>query len=264
MLRMLAIICVRNEAIHLRRCLRAYIEDGIDVVLIDNGSTDGSLEIAQEFLGHGLIAIEHLDWSGAFSLSDQLRAKQTIASNADHDWIIHADADEWLCTDRKDQSLREGIVEADAQGYTVINFHEIVFVPLRGENFFFEIYASRMRSYYFFQPSYPRLNRAWSNRLTLDNTESGGHVLKGDGMRLFNRDFILRHYIALSEEHASRKYVGRNFSDEDIAIGWHGNRRTICAENLSVKPVLGLMQLADPNECSFDLRFPLKTHFWEW
>ncbi|TSJ60885.1 glycosyltransferase family 2 protein [Starkeya sp. 3C] len=264
MLKALAVVCVRNEAVHMRRCLRDLIGDGLDVFLIDNDSTDGSTEIASEFLGHGLLGIERIPWTGAFSLSDQLRAKRRIIADADHDWIVHTDADEWLCSPVEGQSLLGGIREADAAGYTCINFHEIVFVPLPGDDFLADDYASRMSTYYFFQPVYPRLNRAWKRTADIDSSRSSGHRLAGDGLRLYPQDFFLRHYIALSEGHARSKYVGRKFSDEDIAKGWHDNRRIITAENLHVKQMPGLMRTPEPLRHRFDLSTPLKTHFWQW
>jgi glycosyltransferase involved in cell wall biosynthesis len=264
MLSALAVICIRNEAVHVRRCLSDFIRSGIEVHLIDNGSTDGSIEIAKDFLGRGLIGIEHLPWTGDFSLSDQLRAKERVIAKASHDWIIHADADEWLCSPVDGQSLLDGIVEADAEGCTAVNFHEIVFVPLSGEDFDAEDYSSRMSNYYFFQPNYPRLNRAWNRRANLTNARAGGHKLSGDGLKLFGRDFILRHYIALSEEQARKKYLGRRFSDEDLRKGWHGNRATITQDKLRMKRIPGLKHTANPGSNQFDLSTPLRTHFWEW
>ena len=72
----LAIVGVRNEQIHIRRCLSDLIRDGIDVALLDNGATDATLAIAQEFLGRGLIFIVPLAWTGSFYLLRVLKAKQ--------------------------------------------------------------------------------------------------------------------------------------------------------------------------------------------
>jgi glycosyltransferase involved in cell wall biosynthesis len=84
--------CVRNEVIHIRRCIEHLVDSGLEVYLIGNESTDGTREIASEFLGRGLIGIENLPWAMEFSLSDQLRAKQRVFAALDHDWIVHADA----------------------------------------------------------------------------------------------------------------------------------------------------------------------------
>jgi glycosyltransferase involved in cell wall biosynthesis len=265
MISALAVVCVRNEAINIRRCLEHLIGSGLDVHLIDNDSTDDTREIAREFLGRGLIAIEELPWRMEFSLSDQIRAKQRVFAAAEHDWVVHADADEWLCSPVEGQSLLAGLNAADEAGYTCVNFHEAVFVPLPGEDFYAPDYAARMSTYYFFQTYYPRLDRAQKRQAGLDYAKSGGHLLKGEGLKRSPRDFILRHYIVLSKAHADAKYVGRRFANEDRAKGWHGNRVTITQENLVVKPIPELRRLENPAvHHQFDLSLPLTTHFWEW
>jgi hypothetical protein len=264
-IRALAVLCFRNERAHIRRCLTDLISSGLDVAAMDHDSGDGSHEAAEEFLGHGLVRLERMPWAGHFSLSEQLRAKRRmIAGAAGYDWIVHVDADEKLCAPRPGQSLLDGIDEADADGANCINFHELVFVPLPGEDFLVEDYANRMRAYYFYQPRYPRLKRAWKRSADLDNSASGGHALAGANLRLHGTDFILRHYIALSEAHARAKYVGRTFAAEDISRGWHGNRLDIRADALCVKPSRVLKRLRHARDSDFDLGDPSKTHFWQW
>src|SRR5215472_4323005 len=209
-----AIVAVRNEAIHVRRCIRDLIRDGIEVIMVDNDSTDGSAELAREFLGHGLLSIRRLAYRGTFSLSDILAFKKTIADTVPHDWVLHVDADEWLRPPKQCKTLIEGIHAADLQGFNCINFLEFVFVPKPGESYEAEDYSSLMRTYYFFAPFYPRLVRAWKRSAGLDNRERAGHVLTGPNTRLFPQDFILRHYIVLSEAHARRKYLARKYAPE--------------------------------------------------
>jgi glycosyltransferase involved in cell wall biosynthesis len=266
MLRALAVVCVRNEAIHIRRCLKHLIGSGLEVHLIDNESTDDTREIAKEFLGRGLIGIDLLPWRQEFSLLDQLHAKQRVFEASDHDWLVHADADEWLCSPYPGQSLLEGLAAADEAGYDCVNFHEIVFVPLPGEDFYAADYAARMSTYYFFQPSYPRLNRAWCRRIKVTNLGFGGHLLEGEETRCSPVDFLLRHYIVLSEVHARAKYLDRRFSEEELRKGWHGNRWNITLDNLRVKLIPELRRLAGnpASQTSFDLSAPVTRHFWEW
>jgi glycosyltransferase involved in cell wall biosynthesis len=259
-----AIVCIRNEEIHLRRCLTHLIDEGIEVYLIDNGSTDGSRGIAEEFRGRGLIGIEDLPWHGAFSLADQLRAKQKVIERLKHDWVIHNDVDEWLCSPLQGQSLLQGIQAADTEGYNYINFHEIVFVPLQQENFYTPDYFRRMSTYYFFQPNYPRLNRARKRSANLDDFRSGGHRLAGADLRKFPLDFYLRHYMILSERHAREKYLGRVYAPEDCSMNWHATRRMIRPGQLVVKEVPELRHLSDPVVHAFDLSAPVKRHFWFW
>lgn len=161
MVSILAIVCARNEAVHIERCLTDLIASGCDVILIDNGSIDETVDRAERFIGRGLLRIEHLPWDGRFSLSAQLWAKKSVIQNSTHDWIVHADADEWLVSPTPGQSLGEAISIAHSAGDNVVNFHECVFIPKAGEDFSQAHYSTQMRDYYFFQPKYPRLNRAW-------------------------------------------------------------------------------------------------------
>lgn len=265
MIRPLALICVRNEAVHIERCIRHFLESGCDVYLIDNDSTDGTLDLARQFLGHGVIDIQRLPWTGIFSLTKQLDAKRAIIEASRHDWVVHADADEWLVSPIEGQTLAEALSAADAEGYNVVNFHECVFVPLPGTDHYHDHYAETMRDYYFFQPFYPRLNRAWRRRAGINNLSTGGHVANGAQLNLSPHDLILRHYIVLSQDHANVKYLNRAFAAEDLASGWHGNRRNINADNLQLKTHSAMRQLAQPSRHShFDLSQPVALHFWEW
>jgi glycosyltransferase involved in cell wall biosynthesis len=263
-MKVLAVVCVRNEAVHVRRCLSDLIVDGIDVILIDNESTDESVKIAAPFLGNGLIAIESLRWTGCFSLSDQLDCKKRIAAKMPHEWVIHADADEWLRTPDPSVTLLEGIARADKAGYNCINFREFVFVALPGEDFRHAEYRQFMRTYYFFEPAYPRLMRAWKRGAEFDNSATGGHLLQGANIRRSHEDFHLRHYLMLSEEHIRKKYMERKFDPADIAKGWHGNRLSIPASAFRVTHSPALRTLIHAGSHDLDTTVPAARHFWQW
>jgi glycosyltransferase involved in cell wall biosynthesis len=248
----------------MHRVISQFVSQDIDVIIIDHGSSDGSREIAQSFLNRGVLAIYDQTWNGEFSLSNQLRIKSKIIDQLPHDWIIHADADEWLRSDRSEQSLKEVIIEADDNGFNCINFHELVFAAAPGEEFAYEGYEQDMLTYYFFNPNYPRLNRAWKRTLDVDNVSSGGHKVKAENVRYFPRDLILRHYIMLSEEQGRNKYVDRRFSKEDIDRNWHKKRMNITAGDLHVRPNPALKTLSHATSFDIDLTVPIKTHFWHW
>ncbi|MGA2186733.1 MAG: glycosyltransferase family 2 protein [Bryobacteraceae bacterium] len=259
-----AIVCVRNEAPHIKRCLRYFIREGLDVILIDNDSTDGSADIARPFLGQGLISIERLPFEGSFSLVQQLAFKKTIAEGVTHDWIVHADADEWLQAPPGYARLIDGIQDVESQGFNCVNFLEFDFIPLPGEDFEVEDYPSVMRHYYHLVPFYPFLMRAWKRSAELDNVERAGHFLTGPDIRLFPRDFILRHYIVLSEAHARRKYLGRRFAAEEIARLWHADHLLIDEENIVPRPGTPLLTLEYPLSSPLSTDRPTTIHYWQW
>jgi hypothetical protein len=257
-------MCVRNEELHIARALRHLIDNGVEVFLIDHASTDATVSRSVPFLGKGLLKIETMAWRGCFSLSDQLRLKEEITDRLATNWTIHVDADEWLQAPPEYSTLRNAIEMADQQGFNAINFDEFVFVPLSNENFEKEKYYKHMLRYYFYEPMAHRLMRAWKVGSGLSNFNSGGHLLQGEELRIFSKNFILRHYICLSVEHAVYKYGIRIFSKEDLEKGWHRRRISINPARFLLREESILATLQRYNSRSFDTSNPRQNHFWEW
>lgn len=91
-------ICVvaQNEEENLPRLLKSVREVADEIVVVDGGSTDRSIAIAQE---HGVKVVQR-----AFTThADQ---KNYAASVATHDWIFLLDADEELSDELKASTLR--------------------------------------------------------------------------------------------------------------------------------------------------------------
>ena len=81
---------VRDEQEMLPRCLAA-VRDAVDeIIVVDTGSTDRTIEIAQSF---GARVIEQA-WTGSFS-----DARNTSFDAATGDWLMYLDADEVLVKD---------------------------------------------------------------------------------------------------------------------------------------------------------------------
>lgn len=259
-----AILCVRNEANHIRRAINDFVSQGIDVVIIDNGSTDHTLQICSEFLGNGLLSIEHMPWKGEFDLTTQLEIKNTIVRSLNHDWVIHADADEWMHSPVEGESLLDGITRLSEHGFNVINFEEFVFLPTQGEKYNLDNYQKVFLNYYYFSPQKQRRMIAWNRLLSCSNIESGGHKLIGDGINVSPESFILRHYIVLSYEHAVQKYSQRVFSKRDLAKNWHKKRLNISQEKLELPSPDKLKQLDRWNSYNLDFSDPKKEHYWNW
>jgi glycosyltransferase involved in cell wall biosynthesis len=260
-----AVLTVRNESVHIWRCLRDFIAEGAEVILVDHDSTDDTVAKAREFLGRGLLAIERLPWTGVYSLAESLGAQRSIIRSVRHDWVIHADADEWLSAPQEDVRLIDGIAAADRSGFNCINFNEFVFIPADGRSHHHEGYRSELLSYYFFRPvPTPRLMRAWKRESGLDNCKGAGHTLSGRNVRLCDETFILRHYIALSSDHARAKYLGRPYSQDAVAKGWHWNRINLTAEALEIRLCDRMQRLPHEMSKAFRTDLPVEQHYWQW
>ncbi len=81
---------VRDEEEMLPRCLAAAAPAVDEIVIVDTGSTDRTIEIARSF---GARVIER-EWTGSFS-----EARNVSFEAATGDWIIYLDADEVLVAD---------------------------------------------------------------------------------------------------------------------------------------------------------------------
>src|SRR5574340_359385 len=98
--RVLAIVCAYNEADIIEHTLDYLTSQGIQVVLLDNWSTDSTEQKAQAFLGKGLLRIERFPEAGdtgTYDWHNLLRRVEEDACDAEADWIIHHDAHEIRC-----------------------------------------------------------------------------------------------------------------------------------------------------------------------
>jgi tetratricopeptide (TPR) repeat protein len=81
---------VKDEEAMLPRCLAAVAPAVDEIVIVDTGSTDRTIEIAREY---GANVIEK-EWTGSFS-----DARNVSFDAATGDWIVYLDADEILVAD---------------------------------------------------------------------------------------------------------------------------------------------------------------------
>lgn len=82
-----ATLIVRNEARCLARCLESVAPWVDKMVVLDTGSTDDTVAIAQAAGAE----VHHLPWPDSFSI-----ARNHVLDLADSDWALMLDADEWL------------------------------------------------------------------------------------------------------------------------------------------------------------------------
>jgi len=226
--RTIALLAAYNEERFIRGCLEHLIGQGVEVYLIDNGSTDGTARIAEEYLGRGLVAIEPFPREGGvYRWREILERKEELSRSLDAEWFIHVDADEILLPPRSRQTLASALAEAQEAGYNAVDFREFVFVPTReSPDHDHPDYQKTMRWYYPFQPAPgPRLMRAWRRQEgSVGLGSRGGHRLDFPGMRLYPEKFLMKHYLFLSVPHLLSKYGNRSFRKEELERGWHGWR----------------------------------------
>ncbi len=80
---------VKNEEVHLTKCLSSVKNVADEIVVVDTGSNDKTIEIAESFGAK----IFHFDWIDDFSA-----ARNYALSKCTGNWILYLDADEELNT----------------------------------------------------------------------------------------------------------------------------------------------------------------------
>ncbi|MCB0281078.1 MAG: glycosyltransferase [Calditrichae bacterium] len=101
---------VKNEAANLERCLKSVKSVVDEIILVDTGSTDSSLEIAEK---HGA-KILHVEWKDDFS-----EARNAALQQAKGDWILHLDADEELANSSTN-ILRDSLKKSKADALNIV------------------------------------------------------------------------------------------------------------------------------------------------
>lgn len=235
-MRVIALLATYNEERFIHGCLEHLLEHGVDTYLIDNESTDGTVAIAERYLGRGMIDIEILPRRGVYDWRSILERKTEVAASLDAEWFIHLDADEIRLPPSSSTTLRAALAEVDRAGYNAVNFQEFTFVPTReAPSHDHPRFQETMRSYYPFLPFFPDRLNAWKRQVgPVILADEAGHRVSFAGLRMYPRSFPMRHYLFLSVEHAIEKYVQRDFDSAEVAEGWHGWRATLTPDRIAL------------------------------
>jgi glycosyltransferase involved in cell wall biosynthesis len=108
---------VRNEEAHLPGCLDSVRGVADEIIIVDTGSSDGTVRIAESYgVGEGndqtdrpVVRVHHTVWTGDFSV-----ARNLSLEHANGEWILYLDADERLAPGEADR-LRP-LLESDEYG----------------------------------------------------------------------------------------------------------------------------------------------------
>lgn len=116
-----AALIVRDEAEHLRRCLTSVAGVVDEIVVVDTGSRDASVDVARSFGARVL----HRTWDGDFSAARNVGLAAVTA-----DWVLYIDADEMLRPTTK-AAIRERLSEPNHVAFRLMLRSRTDFTPYR-------------------------------------------------------------------------------------------------------------------------------------
>lgn len=256
-MRVVALLATHNEERFVGACIEHLARHGIETYLIDNGSTDATVEIAERF---ELVGLETAPRHDVYAWRPLLERKEALAATLDADWFIHLDADEIRLPPRSGVTLVDAIAEVDALGYNAINFQEFTLVPtIEAPNHDHSRFRETMRHYYAYSPGRPDRLNAWKHQDSpVQLAASGGHEVSFPGLNAYPDSFPMRHYLYLSAAHAVSKYVERVYDPGEVESGWHRRRAALRAKDVTL---LSQAELKETNaDGDLDASDPWSAH----
>ncbi|MCB0487335.1 MAG: glycosyltransferase family 2 protein [Cyclobacteriaceae bacterium] len=122
-------LLVRDEADIVRANIEYHLNNGVDFIIItDNGSLDGTYEICQEYLNHGVVEIikePPFDFSQYSYVS---KMANLLSSKYGASWIINSDADEFFVS-RSHNNIKLCLTEVPLE-VSVISVSRHDYVPI--------------------------------------------------------------------------------------------------------------------------------------
>ena len=234
--RIVAFMTAYNEGDIIFNTISRLINEGVEVYLIDNWSTDNTLDLVEPLLGKGLIGIERFPSegeTGSYDWHRLLKRVEALSATITANWFIHHDADEVRESPWPEWKLRDSVRFVDYLGFNAIDHTVIDFRPI--DNSFaphtdfwnhFKHFEFGRRTGHFQQI------KAWKNLgLEITLADTGGHNVDFAGRKVFPYKFLLRHYPVRSQRHGERKILverkARYNHTERTQLGWHGHYDTI-------------------------------------
>lgn len=223
--RVCAIVPCFNERDVIVATTQRLVDQGIEVVVIDNESTDGSPDLVRNRFPAEQVTVETWPTGGAYHLASLMGRIEQIAAAHAADWIILQDADEVRQSPWPGVSLRDALWTMQRRGFNAIDHTVLNFVPVPGDDFAEGDPADALLHFDFGRHrGYFHQIRAWRNLGAVSLVPSGGHDVQFPGRRVAPYKFLLRHYSIRSQEHGLRKVLAERrarWHPSDRARGWH-------------------------------------------
>jgi len=227
--RVLAVVTGHNERDILPFTLRRLLAGGLEVVYVDNWSTDGTFDtVASEFSNSiRMVRFPETD-TKSFDLADLLSHVEQVGRESSADWVIHHDADEIREGPWPGVGLRDSIWNVDRRGFTAINHQVLDFRPVSDETIAVAGSDPAEALVWWQHLTHPAnlvQVKGWRNQgQPVHLAQTGGHEARFPGRRIFPYRFLLRHYPLRSAEHARRKIFmerANRWNEQERKLGWH-------------------------------------------
>lgn len=213
-MKVIGMIPIFNDEDVIEEVIEHLISQGIQIVILDNGSTDSSYKICEKFLDHGVLDLKQFSTPTFIYHEPSIRRMlYDMAIAQSPDWVIANDSDEILESNDQRFTLKESIEKANLEGCNMIQFNRFDFYITDDDNESVKSTKDKLR-YYSYYGDY--IYRAWKYFPGIRVGYNPHLPVYPDGYqyKIYLNKFVLRHYPFRSREQVKKKLSDRTRGTE--------------------------------------------------
>jgi len=223
LVRIVGMMFVYNEADIVGQVIDHLFSQGVELVVVDNGSKDGSFEIIKARIGNGILSVKRME-SEKFDAMPMVRLLHAMAIEYSPNWMLLTGADEFLESPYRGVTLSRAIQLEGERGYNMIQFNNFEFFPTEKDHDSKEVDVRKRLRYYSWHDD--DQFRCWRMYAGMPLFQIHGHHPKLPGevdTKISPNKFILRHYKIRSYEHGLRKVFSERLPRYSVEERKRGN-----------------------------------------
>lgn len=225
----LAIMNCYNEKDIIVESINHILNQGLDVCMVDNHSTDGTYELLNEaFFNNSRVYLRqsefygnNYEWHRLLSGTEQI----THEFSDKYSWFMHYDADEIRYSPVKGVTLQQMLGFVDSLGYNSIDMTVLDFRFLPAQNINANYENNLLNFEFGRRPAHFLQVKCWKYAPDISLANSGGHDAQFTARKVYPIKFLMKHYPLRNKEQAGKKIFQDRASrilKEKSEKGWHG------------------------------------------
>lgn len=256
-------IPVYNEADIIESVIEHLISHGIELVILDNGSTDGSHEKCSKFVREGVSSLVQFT-TDRFEFDLIIGKLYELALRLKPDWVLLNAADEFIESPYSELTLKDAIESEEQRGYNLIQLNNFEFWPTERDEKNNEADVRKRLKYYTFNDD--QQFRAWKVYSGITVTGTSGHYPTFPAnvkIRITQTKYVLRHYRIRSYPHGLRKVFSERLPRYPPEVRAKG--RHIHYDNFRREKRFFVINSGNLNRYNDDSKWNTKKTFdWTW